>query len=330
MKCRFAIAFLIVASCFQSAAADWISECRGEGWSAARLAACTQIILSPSFGPDVKALAYRFRGDARSEAGAFRQAIADFNEAIRLVTNDPLAFAGRGWGRFSIGDLTGAIHDYDQAIQLSPDSANFYIERGHLYLVNGNVEASVRDLTEAIRLDPQSASAYNNRGLAFRKKGDFDAALRDYDQAIAINPVYALAYANRGYLLEARGKRTAAIDDLRQALLLDPSLVSARDALRRLGNEQAVGSESERRIREGQELVERNCSGCHAVGAKGRSPNGRAPEFRNLRLFYPLVALRKPITRGIAAPHDQMPQYTISDEQIDEIVAYINSFSTRR
>ena len=326
---KFAIAFLCVVASFESAVADRIDDCHGERGPDVRLAACTEIITGLSFSADVKALAYRNRGDVRSQAGAFGQAVADFSAAIRLRTDDALAFAGRGWA-LSTRDLTGAIRDYDEAIRLSPGTDNFYIERGHVQLVNGNADASVRDLTEAIRLNPNSASAYNNRGLAFRKKGDLDAARRDYDDAIAINPVYALAYANRGYLKEARGQKNAAIDDLRQALLLDPSLVNARNVLRRLGASRSIASESERRVRDGKALVERNCSRCHAVAAQGRSPNDRAPTFRNPRLLYPLVALREPITRGIAAPHDEMPPFAVSDEQIDAIVAYINSLSTRR
>jgi mono/diheme cytochrome c family protein len=69
-------------------------------------------------------------------------------------------------------------------------------------------------------------------------------------------------------------------------------------------------------------------SGCHAIGAK--STNGNVPMFRNLSRLYTLLALREPITRGIAAPHDQMPQFAVSGEQIDMIVAYINSLSTGR
>lgn len=199
-----------------------------------------------------------------------------------------------------------------------------------VYLAQGNPDASIRDLTEAIRLEPRSAAAFNNRGLALRKKGDLDGAMQDYSAAIAINPIYALAYENRGYLQEARGQRDAATGDLRQALLLDPSLVGARDALRRLGSWQSIASESDRRIREGHALAERNCSGCHAIGAEGRSTNGNAPKFRGLSRLSKLLALREPITRGIAAPHDRMPQFAVSDEQVDMIVAYINSLSTQR
>jgi mono/diheme cytochrome c family protein len=100
--------------------------------------------------------------------------------------------------------------------------------------------------------------------------------------------------------------------------------------LRRLGSWQSIASESDRRIREGHVLAERNCSGCRAIGAEGRSTNGNAPKFRDLSRLYTLLALREPITRGIAAPHDQMPQFAVSDEQIDMIVAYVNSLSMRR
>jgi tetratricopeptide (TPR) repeat protein len=330
MKQKVAIVLLLLAVSLRSAAADLIGECRGHPWPDVQLRACTEIITSPSFGLDAKALAYRYRGDARTDAGAFQRAIADLSESIRLRPDNVPAFAGRARAEFSIRNFADALGDYSEAIRLSPATANLYIARGHVYLSQGNLDASIRDLTEAIRLDPRSATAFNNRGLALRKKGDLDGAMQDYSTAIAINPIYALAYENRGYLQEARGQRNAAVGDLRQALLLDPSLVSARDALRRLGSWQSIASESDRRIREGQALAERNCSDCHAIGAQGRSTNGNAPKFRDLSRLYTLLALREPITRGIAAPHDQMPQFVLSDEQIDMIVAYINSLSTRR
>lgn len=330
LKQKVTIALLLLAVSLRPAAADLIDECRGHPWPDVQLRACTEIIANPSFDFDAKALAYRYRGDARTDAGAFQRAIADFSDSIRLRPSNVPAFAGRARAEFSIGNFADALGDYGEAIRLSPAAANLYIARGHVYLSQGNLDASVRDLTEAIRLDPRSATAFNNRGLALRKKGDLDGAAQDYSTAIAINPIYALAYENRGYLQEARGQRNDAIGDLRQALLLDPSLVGARDALRRLRSWQPIAIESDRRIREGQALAESNCSGCHAIGAQGRGTNGNAPMFRNLSRLHTLLALREPITRGIAAPHDQMPQFVLSDEQIDMVVAYINSLSTGR
>jgi mono/diheme cytochrome c family protein len=114
------------------------------------------------------------------------------------------------------------------------------------------------------------------------------------------------------------------------ALLLDPSLVGARDGLVRLGIPAAWLAATEERVKAGKELVEQNCSSCHAVGAAGASPNNEAPEFRNLHARHPNLALREPLSRGIAAPHDEMPKFALSGPEIDTIIAYINSLSTAK
>ena len=79
--------------------------------------------MSLSFGLDAKALAYRYRGEARTDAGAFQQAIADFSESIRLRPDNVPAFAGRARARFSVRNFAGALSDYSEAIRLSPVTA---------------------------------------------------------------------------------------------------------------------------------------------------------------------------------------------------------------
>jgi mono/diheme cytochrome c family protein len=84
-------------------------------------------------------------------------------------------------------------------------------------------------------------------------------------------------------------------------------------------------AESEAFAQKGKALAEKNCSWCHAVGSEGDSPNPKAPQFRNLQSRHPLLTLRAPLSRGVAAPHDQMPGFKLTNSEIDEIVAYINS-----
>jgi hypothetical protein len=64
--------------------------------------------------------------------------------------------------------------------------------------------------------------------------------------------------------------------------------------------------------------------------AEGTSPNSKAPEFRNLHRRHRLLSLREPITRGIAAPHDWMPRFALSEVDVDMIVACINSLDVRK
>jgi len=278
--------------------------------------------------PDQKAAAYRNRGNARADAGALAQALADFGAAVRLQPGEAASYAGRGRARLALQDLDGAIADYGEALRLAPSNALSYVSRGHAYFLKGNSVAAIADFSEALRLNPVSPGVLNRRGLAYRRAGDLARAIEDYSAAIAMNPVYALAYNNRGYVYESQGRRDDAIADFKAAVLLDPSLIGARDGLRRLGVPEAELAETQRRVGQGKKLVEQHCSGCHAVGATGASPNRKAPEFRSLHARHPNLALREPLSRGIAAPHDEMPKFTLSGPDIDTIVAYINSLSS--
>jgi tetratricopeptide (TPR) repeat protein len=323
---RLTLAVLLLAmSAAPQAKADDFEMCRAVGNPERRLAACTQVIEGKTFAADQKAIAYRNRGRARAEAGAFDAAIADLGEAIRLNATDSQALAYRAQARLGRGDTEGAIADMSEVIRLRPTSAAGYNARGHAHLVKGEATQAIADFTQAIKLNPQSATAHNNRGLAHKSAGDLGRAIDDFTQAIMLNPIYALAYNNRGYAHEAAGRKADAIEDYRRALFVDSSLVGAKEGLTRLGAAGTHAAESEKLIAEGKALVERHCQGCHAVGTTGESPNRKAPPFRAVHQRHPMLALREPLTRGIAAPHDEMPKFKLADAEIDKIVAYINS-----
>jgi tetratricopeptide (TPR) repeat protein len=325
MRGKLAIACIVLAlTCRVARADDLLNKCRFD------MPACDEIIKSPSYGSDDKALAYRYRGELLTDAGENRSAIADFTESIRLKKDDVSAFEGRGRAKFADKDLTGSIADYSEAIRLLPLSADLYVQRGHVYIVSDQLGAAISDLTKAIQLNPSSAQAFNTRGVAYVKTRDFDRAIADYTAALALFP-FPVIYANRGYAYEAQGRSHEAIDDLQYALLHDPSLVGAEDALKRLGVPQDVVSrQTDQLIRQGAALAEKSCSGCHAVGTTGISPNKNAAEFRNYYQNQPLFELRQPITRAIREKHDQMLMQNLSDKEIDTIVAYINSLSTAK
>ena len=324
MRSVWIFALGITLAPLAAAYADVLDDCR-RARGEARLTACGEVIKGNAFDAEQKASAYRIRGDARAAAGALAEAGADYTEALKLKPQAAAPLSGRGRVRVMTGDLDGALQDYTAAISLTPASAQLRIERGHAHLARGDADAAIADLNEAIRLNPTSENAFNNRGLAYRKKGELDAAHADYTAALTLNPVYALAFANRGYLEEARGRKIEAIADLRSALLLDPSISGAKEALRRLAALDTLTQESDKRIAIGRSLVENNCNRCHATGAAGTSPNPKAPEFRALHQRHPLTALREPLRRGIAAPHDEMPRFQLSNADIDSIVAYINN-----
>ncbi len=308
-----------------AAQADRLKDCTEARVNAARIAACSDVIADKSAPPPARAEAYRTRAEAYLDRAAHKEAIADYSEALRLKADDGASYFGRGQARLALNQTDGAISDFTQAIRLNDEGAGLYVARGYAQLVKGNANEAIADFTVAIRRDPKNASALNNRGLAWRKKGDLDKAINDYSAAIALNPIYALAYNNRGYVFEAKGDKKAASADFRRALSLDPSLVGAKKGLKRLGEPVTVSAESDKLIAQGRALAQKNCAWCHAIGKTGDSPNPRAPAWRDIHKRHPILALRDPLTRGIARPHDEMPKFQLTDNEIDTIVAYINS-----
>lgn len=85
----------------------------------------------------------------------------------------------------------------------------------------------------------------------------------------------------------------------------------------------------------GRRLAERNCGACHAV-AEGRSPNPRAPPFRELYRRYPPGGLDALLSEGMLAPqvppeegggrrHPWMPQVRLGPDEAAALKAYLHS-----
>jgi cytochrome c len=78
----------------------------------------------------------------------------------------------------------------------------------------------------------------------------------------------------------------------------------------------------------GEVLVRENCSRCHAVGVMGDSPNPDAPPFRTLSSKYPVSDLAESLAEGIVSGHPEMPIFVFMPNDVDAIIAYLESIQT--
>jgi cytochrome c len=78
-------------------------------------------------------------------------------------------------------------------------------------------------------------------------------------------------------------------------------------------------------IEVGRRLAEQHCSRCHAVGNEGASLMEGAPPLRDLKLRYPVEDLAEAMAEGMVTAHPQMPVFTFSTEEIDALLAYLDS-----
>lgn len=161
------------------------------------------------------------QGIAKMKSGAFKDAIRDFNDAIKLHPDYAEAHEYRGVAKVRLGNFDDGIADLSKAIQLTP-SARAYYNRGVANEEAGKYDAAITDFNEAIALDENYANAYNHRGAARAALGLFDDAVDDYNKAIELNADLALAYMNLADVklnnIYTIGNLAGAMQDLSTAL----------------------------------------------------------------------------------------------------------------
>lgn len=82
-------------------------------------------------------------------------------------------------------------------------------------------------------------------------------------------------------------------------------------------------------IGHGEDLLQKNCGSCHAVGRTGESPRKQAPAFRTLGQRYPIEALEEALAEGIMSGHPDMPELAFDADDIGDIIAYLKSIQQR-
>ena len=84
--------------------------------------------------------------------------------------------------------LLKKIEEYDEAIKLDSNNDSYYNNRGIAFKNLEDYDKAISDYSQAINLDPKEAIYYNNRGNAFKNLGDFQNAIENYNKAIELNP----------------------------------------------------------------------------------------------------------------------------------------------
>ncbi|MRR17061.1 MAG: tetratricopeptide repeat protein [Deltaproteobacteria bacterium] len=168
------------------------------------------------------AFAYNFRGMGHAEHGRYRQAIDDYNTALKISGNFGDALNNRANAYAATGQNDLALADYAKLISINPKYADAYFNRGNLYLSLGAFDKAVYDFTEALKIDSTMADAFNNRGVAYRMQGQYEKAFADFTSALSINRKNAESYFNKGVVFYMHAQYLPAIANFTEALKIKP------------------------------------------------------------------------------------------------------------
>ena len=89
----------------------------------------------------------------------------------------------------------------------------------------------------------------------------------------------------------------------------------------------AAGADDQ--LQHGEELLQRDCARCHAIGKTGASPHKQAPPFRTLSRRYPIESLEEALAEGIISGHPDMPEFRYDPDDVADIIAYLKSNQQR-
>jgi mono/diheme cytochrome c family protein len=90
----------------------------------------------------------------------------------------------------------------------------------------------------------------------------------------------------------------------------------------------AQAQAEENLLNKGRQLVEINCSGCHATGREGKSPFAPAPPFREVARNYTQDELVDGFMEGLAVRHKAMPDWDMTMDQAEAVATYILSIKS--
>jgi len=80
----------------------------------------------------------------------------------------------------------------------------------------------------------------------------------------------------------------------------------------------------------GEALINRHCSGCHAVGRQGVSREPAAPPLRELHRRYDPEALGEALAEGLLVGHPLMPEFRFEADDVQSIILYLKSIQTKQ
>jgi tetratricopeptide (TPR) repeat protein len=134
--------------------------------------------------------------------------------------NRAIALGNRGAAYKSLGRYPEAIADFDQASELDSDNPQYYGQRGDVHIRTGELDTAIEDFTTALSHSSRFAWGYQGRGRAYLAKGDGTKALADFDQALRLKPGDFILLTQRGRASNLAKNYEQAVSDISKAMKL--------------------------------------------------------------------------------------------------------------
>lgn len=148
------------------------------------------------------AFAHCNMGNALLELRRHREALASYDQSLRLNPDLIQALYNRGNALLDLNRHEQALISFDRVLEIKPDFAEALCNRGNALLGLKLPEQALASFSKALELKPDFTEAICNQGIVLQALKQFDAALACYRKALQLNPGYASAYNSLGSALQ--------------------------------------------------------------------------------------------------------------------------------
>lgn len=158
-------------------------------------------------------------GRALAERGDYDQAIADFQEAIRMDPTLAFAYEGLAQAYEATGRYPGAIEAYRATVARDPVRDSAYARLGCLLLATGGATPDAEQaLTKAIEINQTHAGAHACLGALYLDRERYPDAIRETELAVTLNPQNVQGHLTLGIALAQTGETDRARAEIKKAI----------------------------------------------------------------------------------------------------------------
>ncbi len=148
----FAVLVAVLAGAVAALATvdDPLVDCLSDD-NSRRISGCSALIDTPGLPEEQRSLAHGMRALAYSLLGKFTEAIADYDVALKIRPDFPLALNNRAWAYYKLQRPSEGLADVERALALSPGSPYALDTRAHIRQALGDTDAAFNDYDLAMR-----------------------------------------------------------------------------------------------------------------------------------------------------------------------------------
>lgn len=151
-----------------------------------------------------------------------REAIAEFNESLRISGSYAKAMIGLGNAYMSLNSPKDAIEQFKKSV-VNPFNEDAYVNLGNAYMQLGEVDNAIQAYSGALASEPRYKEAHSGIGAAYILNGQYDLAREHLEKAVRLDPGYKDAQTNLAVLMDLLGRPVEERAKIIEGLRVTPS-----------------------------------------------------------------------------------------------------------